>query len=801
MCNKPSYDALEKRVRQLEHADIKRKQAEQALRRSEEKYRQLVENANTIILKWKRDGHIQFLNEYGLTFFGYRRDEIIGKHLVGTLVPAIEAGGRDLSKLMLEIFENPRSFKKNQNENIKKDGSRVWITWSNHPVYDDDGRVASMFSVGSDITDLKNTQQALENERTFLSAVLDTIEDAIVICDGQGKLVRFNEAARRLHGLPEQPIAADKWAEHYDLYQADAKTPLAQKDIPLYRALQGEHVQDAEIVVAPKNSEPRVLVCSGQALTDGLGGITAAVVAMHDITERKKAEAALRESEERFHKMLGVLPDMISIHDPDMNILYSNWQGFAAVPPEKRVLNTKCYRTYRGLDDICPDCKAKSVLVSWKPFQQEIKLPEDIWVDLRVIPFMNENEEVEMFMEWVRDITDQKTAAAESEKLREQLNQAQRLESVGRLAGGVAHDFNNMLSVIIGYAELAMDGLAATDAMHHIFQEIHKAAQRSATITRQLLAFARKQTIVPRVLDLNETVAGMLKMLRRLIGEDITLYWLPGEDIWPIRMDASQIDQILANLCVNARDAIADVGTIRIKTGAVSLDKTHCGENPEFVPGDFVVLTVSDDGCGMDEYALNNLFEPFFTTKDVDQGTGLGLSTVYGIVKQNKGFITVLSAPGEGTTFELYLPRYDPPAELHRRIDPELPLTEATETILLVEDEPAILEITSIMLRKSGYTVLSAATPGNAIRQAREHAGEIDLLITDVVMPEMTGRDLAGSLLSLYPKLKCLFMSGYTADIIAHHGVIDQDVHFIQKPFSSIDLSRKVRETLGQGPP
>jgi CheY-like chemotaxis protein len=304
--------------------------------------------------------------------------------------------------------------------------------------------------------------------------------------------------------------------------------------------------------------------------------------------------------------------------------------------------------------------------------------------------------------------------------------------------------------------------------------------------------------VTPKVLDLNETLEGMLKMLRRLIGEDIDLVWLPGKNLGRVRMDPSQIEQLLANLCVNARDAIYDTGKITVETGAVTFDETYCAAHVGSVPGEYVLLAVSDNGGGMDAETLSHLFEPFFTTKAVGKGTGLGLATLYGIVKQNNGFIDVCSEPGQGTTFKIYLPRHATGAGRTTKMDVAPPAERGQETILLVEDEPMILDIATTMLDRQGYTVMAAATPGEAIRLAREHAGEIHLLMTDVVMPEMNGRDLAKNLLSLYPNLKCLFMSGYTADVIAHHGVLDEGVQFIQKPFSVQTLAVKIREVLDE---
>ena len=373
------------------------------------------------------------------------------------------------------------------------------------------------------------------------------------------------------------------------------------------------------------------------------------------------------------------------------------------------------------------------------------------------------------------------------------------MESIGRLAGGVAHDFNNMLNVILGNADFMQEDLPKDQtALREGLEEIKKAAQRSADLTRQLLAFARKQTVSPKVLDLNETIESMLKMLRRLVGENIKVRWKPAMSLESVRIDPAQIDQMLANLMVNARDAIGSKdGNITIETGMSDFDTSFCETYPEFIPGKFCMFSIADNGCGMDEATCSQIFEPFFTTKGVGEGTGLGLATVYGIVQQNNGIINVYSEPGKGTTFRIYLPVYKDRTEntsheksVHKILDP------GHETILLVEDEPSILNMTNKMLSRMGYTVLAAATPGEAIHLAQEHAGDIHLLMTDVVMPEMNGRELAKRILTLYPKMCRLFMSGYTADIIAHHGVIDEGMEFIQKPFSKKDLERKLREIL-----
>lgn len=396
----------------------------------------------------------------------------------------------------------------------------------------------------------------------------------------------------------------------------------------------------------------------------------------------------------------------------------------------------------------------------------------------------------------ITDTTAQREAEEERNRLQEQLAQSRKMELVGQLAGGVAHDFNNMLGVISGQAELAIEQCDPSHPLYHSLSEIRDAAERSAKLTRQLLAFARKQLITPKIMDLNEAVSGFLKMLQRLVGEAVHLDWRPGENLWLTKMDSSQVDQILLNLCVNAQDALGRVGEIRIETGNRTLAEAY--GDADLAPGDYVMLTVSDDGCGMDQDTMAQVFEPFFTTKKVGQGTGLGLATVYGAVKQNHGHIGVESALGLGTTFTLYLPRYEGPAEGTTPEVENVAPESGAETLLLVEDESALLKLTTRLLEKLGYTVLSASTPAQALQWAREYNGQIQLLLTDIVMPEMNGRELARQLQLLDPKVKCLFMSGYTDEVITQNGILLEEVSFIQKPFNIGGLATKVREVLGK---
>ena len=521
-----------------------------------------------------------------------------------------------------------------------------------------------------------------------------------------------------------------------------------------------------------------------------------------DITERKQAQEALVQSEQR--RSLALEAAKVGTWEWDLQTnenIWSNelWLLYGLEP-------YSCNPSYEEWRKIVhPDDRSETehilqdAVLHGIAYDTEwrLNLPDgtERWLLSRGRPIKDIHGGIVRYLGIVMDITEHKRYEAEKKELQAQLIQTQKMEAIGQLAGGVAHDFNNKLGVIQGHAELAMDLLDPAKPLYRDLSEIHKAAKRSADITRQLLAFARKQTITPKVIDLNETVEGMLKMLRRLIGEDIDLVWMPGSGLWKVKVDPSQIDQILANLCINARAAIAGVGKITVMTENCTLDEYYSTTHTDCIPGEYVRITVSDNGCGMDKITLAHIFEPFFTTKGVGEGTGLGLATVFGAVKQNNGIINVYSEPGQGTSFMIHLPR-NPGNTQQGRIALETEPAHGHETILLVEDESTILGMTVRMLEHLGYTVLAASSPEEAMRLIAEFAGEVHVLMTDVVMPGMNGRDLADRLLKDYPAMKCLFMSGYTGDIITNQGVLNEGMNFIQKPFSMKELATQVRQVL-----
>ena len=544
---------------------------------------------------------------------------------------------------------------------------------------------------------------------------------------------------------------------------------------------------------------------------DAEGRIIGYVGTITDITERKRAEQRLFESEERLRLLSDNLPGgMVYQIDsgPDgrerrftyLSAGVEMLHGVAAAAARRDAM--MIYGQIEAEDaKRVAELEARAV-AAMAPFSAEVRvrLPagEVRWRLFTSAP--HRQADGRLIWDGIEiDIDDSKRAAAEREKLQSLFLQSQKMNSLGRLAGGVAHDLNNMLEVILIHAEMAMNGLPPGHELQAGLQAIDQAAGRSAELTRQLLAFARRQSAHPRLIDLNATVAGALDMLRRLVGEDKALEWRPGEGLGPVLIDPQQLLQVLTNLCLNARDAIAGVGRVTLATGRVRLDQAACAAWPDAAPGEYARLEVGDSGCGMPPEVQEQIFEPFYTTKPLGQGTGLGLPAVYGIMRQNQGLIAVDSAPGRGSTFAILLPLQAGEVAPEETIARRRGVLRGSETVLVVEDEPAILEIVELLLRQTGYEVLAAGSPGAALRLAAERGYAIDLLLTDLVMPEMDGRELARRLEADRPGLKRLFMSGHAADIVADHGLADGEANFIAKPFSMDQLLAKVRETLGKG--
>ena len=636
----------------------------------------------------------------------------------------------------------------------------------------------------------------LRKNEEFLDSIVEHIPAMIFVKEARTlKFVRFNKAGEQLVGYSREELIGKS---DYDFFPKEVADIFTAKDRQVLDSR--EMVDIPEETIRARNDEERLLHTKKIPLLDESGTPQYLLGISEDITERKLAAEALQEKNAFIRNILDSVDEGFIVVDSQYHIRSANRAYCDLVhAAENDVVGRLCYELLHKNTEPCFElgemCPVRKTFATGKP-QFSTHTHEDAsgakqYVELKTYPITDASGTVVSVIETFNDVT-------EKRKLEEQLIQAQKMESVGRLAGGVAHDFNNMLGVIIGYAELTLDLLEKDNPLTDNLKEIFNAAKRSGNLTRQLLAFARQQIATPKLLDLNETVEGMIKMLRRLIGEDIELAWRPGADLWPVKIDPVQIDQILVNLCVNARDAISGVGTVVIETGQATIGQDYCLKHPELGPGDFLLLSVSDDGHGMEKATLDNIFEPFFTTKERGKGTGLGLSTVYGIVKQNDGFINVYSKPGCGTSFRIYLPRHFKKDEKPEKENAAGSISQGHETILLVEDELAILTMTRLMLERLGYRVLTAATPSEAMGIAGKYEGNIHLLLTDVVMPEMNGYDLAGQMASLRPSIRHLFMSGYTGDSIARQGVLDAGIPFIQKPFTIKELSDKLIEVLGE---
>ncbi|MBN1297540.1 PAS domain S-box protein [bacterium] len=811
-----------------------RKQTEAILQRNEEFHRAMIECTPVALFTTDLSGIVLSWNHSAERIFGWRTAEVIGSHLP---IADVNRSG-EFEEVRKQVVQEG-GFLEKELVRLKRDGSPISISLSVAPVRNDRKTVVGILWAAVDITERKVYENRLKwllrrNEllSETASRLLRSVEPQKLVFELSQQIMIFMECQIFLNylvNIDEETVYLNAYAgiqetEAREIGGITFGSSIGGRSAKERKPFLCEAIQDCNepITAKMKSLGLQAYCCHPLMIQDQLIGTLAfgccsrasfmpeeidLMASVADLVavaiNRVETEKRLSHSEARFRMFAELAPLGIIIMDESENVLYVNpcfieILGYEAkdiqclhnlwflIFPNEGDRNRISRQWYQAVYEF--ECTGAAIM----PMESSVACKNG---EYRFIECHTAKKEGLIAIVFA-DVSERKRAEAEQEKLQALLIQAQRLESIGRLAGGVAHDYNNMLSVIIGFTELARSKVQSEDSICGDLEEILSAAQRSTTITRQLLAFARRQTIRPERIDLNEIVESMLKMLRRLIGEDIDLLWLPGHGAMTVMMDPSQIDQIMANLCINARDAIRGVGKITIETSRVEIDDGYCVINPHFMPGEFVRLVVSDTGCGMDQETMNHVFEPFFTTKVAGEGTGLGLSTVLGIVKQNSGFISVYSEPENGAVFKIYLPVSTNGASVPlSKKQTEIPVGQG-ETIIVVEDEESILKLTGRILKEKGYSCISASTPEMAISILEDHSGRVDLLITDVVMPEMNGRELAENLKKRFPELKVLYMSGYTANVIAHRGILDEGINFIQKPFSNRDLLIKVREVL-----
>lgn len=652
-------------------------------------------------------------------------------------------------------------------------------------------KLASMVAQ-STLADLKN-EEALEkiaSKHTMLRKILDAIPEQVFWQRRDETYMGCNMAFAEFVGLESPESIANK--SDRDLPWPRSKDFLVSDEAVMSS---GQARRHEVIEVQRKDGSTLWMDSTRIPLLDAAGNVHGLLGLAQDISLRRRNEALLLESEEKLRLLLDSTGEAIYGIDLNGRCTFCNQTclkmlGYHSIEDLiGKDMHLQIHHSRRDGSKLShEEC---SIRKGFQRGQGTHVEDEVLWradgtafdAEYWSHPQIKNGEIIGAVVTFI-DITERK-------HMEELLLQSQKIESVGKLAGGVAHDFNNMLGVILGHTEIVLDQLGSQHPQRENLEEILRAAQRSADITKQLLAFARKQTIVPKVLNLNDTLATMLKMIQRLIGEDIDIVWKPQKGLWNVKVDPAQVSQLLANLATNARDAIAGVGHLTIETNNATIDEHYASQHPGLVAGEYTVLSVSDDGCGIERDKIANVFDPFFTTKAHGKGTGLGLATVYGIVRQNGGFINVYSEPGHGATFRIYLPRAQGIACTEETKTTHV--EGGTETILVVEDELASLQLIKRYLTSLGYRVLTVGDPSYALGMIQE---KIDLLITDVVMPKMNGRQLAEQLQAHIPGLRCLFMSGYTANVIAHRGVLDHGVNFIQKPYSLNEFAIKIRTIL-----
>jgi two-component system, cell cycle sensor histidine kinase and response regulator CckA len=793
-----------------------RKRAEEAQRQAEARFHTIFENAIEGFFQTRPDGSYVSANPALAKMYGYSSPEELMTTVndIGEQV-YVDRDRRDQFKGAMETWGVLEGF---EYQVYRRDGTKIWLSENARAVRDAAGEVLYYEGTVEDITARKRGEAERQVTLEIIHGVnvTDNLDDLLrLIHQSLNKVLYAENCFVALYDPANESFQFPFFIDQYDtpppphrvskscaayVFRTGRAMLIPQ---PLFDEL--VEAEEVELVGTPSPSwlgvplrTPSetigVLVVKNYVddnaytqrdleFLSSVGGQIALAI------ERKRSEAALRESEARLRVLIEQLPAVLWTTDRDLRFTSSLGAGLIRLGLKpNQVVGMSLFDYFETTDQGFAPIAAHRRAMMGEPVTFHVEWAGGSYA-CHAEPLRDADGNIQGAICMSLDVTDRK-------QLEAQLRQAQKMEAVGRLAGGIAHDFNNLLMVIQGYTELLLEHFGQSDPLRRHAEQVHQAGERAASLTRQLLAFSRKQVLAPRVLSIDAVVADMEKMLRRLIGEDIELATVTPSDLWPVKADRSQIEQVIVNLAVNARDAMPSGGKLTIETANVELDGAYSQHRSVVVPGPYVMLAVTDTGCGMDAETQGHVFEPFFTTKEKGKGTGLGLATVYGIVKQSGGYIWLYSETGKGTTFKVYLPRVTEPLDVkeHRK-EADAP-RRGSETVLVAEDETGVRALTREYLESSGYQVLEAQNGAEALEIAAQHPGEIHLLLTDVVMQGISGCKLAENMVKLRPNVKVLYMSGYTDQAIVRHGILAEDTVLLQKPFTLNSLSRKLREIL-----
>jgi len=795
-----------------------RRRAEEARQRAEEKFRSLFENAVEGIFLTTVDGRYLSVNPALARMCGYASPEQMMQEVqdVGRAVYADPHCREEFQRLIEE-----RGIVEGFEYQIRRrDGTKIWISENAHAVRDARGQIVSYEGTVEDISERKRSEleRQVTTEIIHSVNVTDNLDDLLkMIHTALKKVLHAENCFVALYesstGMFHFPFFVDQYdmapppqkvgrsctayvyrtgramlipQSAFDALAEEGEVELVGTPSPSWLGvpLRTPAATIGVLVVQHYEDETAYTERDLEFLSSVGGQIALAI-------DRKRAEARIRESEARLRVLVEQLPAVLWTVDKDLRFTSCVGAGLARLGLTPNEVNgVSLFEYFDTSDQTFLPIASHRRAVAGEPVTFHVEWKDGSYA-CHVEPLRDASGEVQGAICMSLDVTDRK-------QLEEQLRQAQKMEAVGRLAGGIAHDFNNLLMVIQGYADLLLDRLPAGDPLRRNAEQIQMAGQRATSLTRQLLAFSRKQMLAPKILNVHSVVSDMEKILRRLIGEDIQLETSSTADLWLVKADRSQIEQVIMNLAVNARDAMPQGGRLTIETANVEFDSAFSHHSVALAPGKYVMLAVTDDGCGMDAKTQAHIFEPFFTTKEKGKGTGLGLATVYGIVKQSGGYVWVYSEPGRGTSFKIYLPKIEEqsfePAK-DRRPSPD-GVVRGSETVLLVEDEEGVRQLAREYLESSGYTVIEAEDGHTAMELANMHTGPIHLLMTDVVMPGISGRELAERVEQMRPGIKVLYMSGYTDQAVVHQGILEDDAVLLQKPFTLATLAGKLREIL-----